>query len=54
MGIGMIHHLMAGVVEGLYRLRIFVYPLANHKKGGGNLVLFQDVDELLGVLVAPR
>ena len=53
MGVGVVHHLVARIVEGLYRLRIFVYPFTHHKKGGGNIVLPQNVDELLGVLIAP-
>ena len=52
-GVGVVHHLVAGVVEGLHRLRIFVHPLPHHEKGGRDLVLPQDVNELLGVLVAP-
>ena len=52
-GVGVVHHLVSCVVEGLHRLGIFVHPLAHHKEGGGHAVLSQDINELLGVLVAP-
>lgn len=52
-GVGVVHHLVARVVEGLHRLGILVHPLPHHKEGGGHLVLPQNVDELLGILVAP-
>ena len=52
-GIGVAHHLMARVGQGLHRLGVFVHPLPHHKEGGRHVVLAQNVDELLGVLVAP-
>lgn len=52
-GVGVVHHLVARVVEGLHRLRVFIHPLPHHKEGGRDLVLSQNVDQLLGVLVAP-
>ena len=52
-GIGVVHDLMSGVVEGLDGFWIFVHPLPHHKKGGFNLILAQDVDEHLGVLIPP-
>ena len=36
MGVGVVHHLVAGVMKGFYRLWVFVYPLAYHKKSGWN------------------
>ena len=53
MGIGVVHDLMARVVKGLHRLGIFVHPVPHHKKGGFDLILTQNVDELLGILVTP-
>ena len=44
---------MARVVEGLHRLWVFVRPVPHHKESGLHLIAAQDVDELLGVLVAP-
>ena len=52
-GVGVVHHLVTRVVQGLYRLRIFVHPVPHYKEGGLHAVLLQYVDELLGVLVAP-
>ena len=48
----MVHHLVAGVVECLDGLRVFVHPVPHHEEGGLYVVFSQDVDELLGVLVA--
>ncbi len=52
-GIGVVHHLVARVGEGLHRFGVLIHPLAHHEKGGGDVVLPQNIDELLGVLVAP-
>ena len=52
-GVGVVHHLVAGVVEGLDGLRVFVHPVPHHEEGGLYVVFSKDVDELLGVLVAP-
>lgn len=51
--IGVIHYLVACVVKSFYRFRIFIHPLAHHKESGRDLVLTQDVNQLLGILVAP-
>ena len=51
--VGVAHDLVAGVGQGLHRLGVFVHPLAHHEKGGLDIVLVKDVDEVLGVLVAP-
>ena len=52
-GVGVVHHLVARVGEGLHRFGVLIHPLAHHEKGGGDVVLPQNIDELLGVLVAP-
>ena len=52
-GVGVVHHLVARVGEGLHRFGVFIHPLPHHEKGGGDVVLPQNIDELLGVLVAP-
>ena len=52
-GVGVVHHLVARVGQGLHRLGVFVHPLPHHEEGGLHVVLPQDVNELLGVLVAP-
>ena len=51
--IGMVHHLVSGVVERLYALRIFVHPLADNKERCPHAVLCQYVDEHLRIFVAP-
>lgn len=51
---GMAHDLMARIVKGLHRFRIFVHPVAHHEKGGLDVVLRQNVNEMLGILVTPR
>ena len=52
--IGMAHDLMARVVERLYRFRVFVHPVPHHEKGGFHVVFRQNINEVLGILVAPR
>ena len=52
-GVGVVHDLVARVVQRLDGLRVFVHPVPDHKKGGLHIVLSQNVNELLGVLVAP-
>lgn len=52
-GVGMIHDLMAGIVEGLDGFGIFVYPFSDHEKCGRYLIFAQNINELLGVFVAP-
>ena len=53
MGIGMVHHLMPGVVERLHRLRVFIHPVAHDKEGCLDLIFAQNIDQHLGVLVPP-
>ena len=52
--IGMVHHLVARVVEGFDRLRVLIHPVAHHKKGGLDVIFGQNINELLGILIAPR
>lgn len=52
-GVGMAHNLVSGVRQGLDRFRVFVHPIAYHEERGPHLVFAQNVDERLGVLVAP-
>ena len=52
-GVGVVHHLVARVVEGLHRFGVFIHPFPHHEEGGRDLVLAENVNELLGVLVAP-
>lgn len=54
MMVGVAHDLVACVMEGLDRLRIFLRPVAHDEEGGLYVVFLQDVDERLGILVAPR
>ena len=51
--VGVSHDLVACVGQGLHRLGVFVYPLSHHEEGGLDVVLVKDVNEVLGVLVAP-
>ena len=51
---GMAHDLMARVVERLYGFRIFIHPVPYHEKGGFHIVLRQNINEMLGILIAPR
>ena len=53
MGIGMVHHLMPGVVQRLHALRVFIHPFADDKERRLHAVLSQNIYELLRVLVAP-
>lgn len=52
-GVGVVHHLVARVMERFDRLGVFVHPVPYHKEGGLDVVPGQDIDELLGVLVPP-
>ena len=54
MMVGVAHDLVACAMEGLDRLRIFLRPVAYDEEGGLYVVFLQDVDERLGILVAPR
>ena len=51
--VGVAHDLVARVGQGLYRLRILLHPVPHHEEGDLYVVLVEDVDEGLGVLVAP-
>ena len=52
-GVGVAHHFVPCVGQGLYRFGVFIHPLAHHEEGGLDVIFAQGVDELLGVLVAP-
>lgn len=52
-GVGVAHDLVAGVGQGPDGVRGFLHPLAHHEEGGLDVVVVQDVDEGLGVLIAP-
>ena len=52
-GVGVVHHLMPRIRQRLYRLRVLIRPLPHHKKGGLDVILTQNVNELLGILVPP-
>ena len=49
----MVHDLMAGIVQGLYRLGEFIHPFAHHEKGSLYLIFTKNANELLGVLITP-
>ena len=51
--VGMVHDFMTGIMQRFHRLGKFVHPLANHKKGGFDVVFPQNVDQLLGIFVPP-
>ena len=51
--VGVAHDLVARIVKGLYRLRVFLRPVAHAEKRGLHVVPGQNVDKDLGVLVAP-
>ena len=48
----MVHNFVPRIVKGFYRFRIFFHPVANHKESGFHLVGRQNIDELLGILIA--
>ena len=50
----MIHHLVAGIMQRLDRFGIFIHPFANHKEGGFDIVLCQNINNLLSIFIAPR
>ena len=52
--VGVAHDLVPRVVESLHRLRVFFHPVAHHEERGLDVEFLQNVDERLGVLVAPR
>ena len=49
----MVHDLMPGIMEGFYRFGKLIHPLANYKKGSLDIVFTKNIDELLGILIAP-
>ena len=51
--VGVPHHLVAGICQGLDGLGVLIHPLPHHKEGDFHVVLVKDVDEGLGVFVAP-
>ena len=51
--VGVPHHLVAGIRQGLDGLGVLIHPLPHHKEGDFHVVLVKDVDEGLGVFVAP-
>ena len=52
--VGVAHDLVPCVVERLDGFRILLRPVAHHEKCGLDVVLRQNIDQRLGVLVAPR
>lgn len=52
--IGVVHDLHTRIVELRHRLRISLYPIPHHEKGGLYIIPPQNVDELLRILVPPR
>ncbi len=52
-GVGVVHDLVPRVMEGFDGFGVLIHPCPHHEEGGLYLILIQDVDELLGVLVAP-
>ena len=52
--VGVVHDLHAGVVERLHGLGILIHPVAHQKERGLHVVFGQNVNEHLGVFVAPR
>lgn len=53
MGVGVVHDLMSRLMERQHGFRVLLRPLAHHKERGLDVVLPQNINELLGVLVAP-
>ena len=51
--VGVVHHLHARVSQGLHGLRVLIHPVPYQEEGGLHIVLAENVDEHLGVLVAP-
>lgn len=48
-----VHDLHTCLMQRLDGLGIFIHPIPHQEEGGLDLVLMQDIDENLGVLVAP-
>ena len=51
--VGVAHDLVAGIVEGTHRFGVFFRPVAHDEERGLYVIFRQNVDERLGVLVAP-
>ena len=52
-GVRVVHHLVSGLMERQDGLGIPLRPVSHHEEGGCDSIVRQDIDELLGVLVAP-
>ena len=52
--IGVIHHLHSRIPQGLHGFRVFIHPVPHHEKSSLHVILRQNVDQMLGILVAPR
>ena len=50
---GMVHDLVPIVGQCLYRFRVFIHPVAHHKKGAVYFIFIKYVYKLLGILIAP-
>ena len=53
MVVRMVHNLVAGIGQSFDRLRIFVHPLAYYEKSNFYIVFSKNVNQLLGVFIAP-
>lgn len=51
--VGVAHHLMARLGQGPDGVGVFLHPLPHHEKGHLHVVAVKNVDEGLGILVAP-
>ena len=51
--VGVAHDLMPRIMQCPNGFRIFIRPLPHHKEGGRYLIPIQNVDDLLGIFVAP-
>ena len=47
------HDLVACIVESFDGLGVFLHPVAHYKKGSLDVISAQNINEILGVLVAP-
>ena len=54
MRVGVVHELIAAVHDGLGLFGILIRPVAHDKKGTGDTVLLEHVEDLLRVVRAPR
>jgi len=53
MVVRMIHDLVPGFVQCLYRFGEFIHPFTNHEKGGFHVIFSQNINQLLCILVPP-